>query len=486
MGPRPFGIGQGHALDSVLGDGLDRLVIRWHRRRLARLGWSHALQPQGSGLWATDGNPVRAGNDLRVHIDGSEALPRIAAAIRGARSNVLMAGWHASPDFVLERPRGQPLRDLLAEVAERVPVRLIMWAGPPAPAFRPTRAMARRARDGFVLDSGTRVALDARERTMHCHHEKIVVVDDQVAFVGGIDLTALGGDRFDSSSHLPHNPLGWHDAALEVRGPVVADVAAHVANRWSEVTGERLDPPVRQPPAGNTEVQLVRTVPENTYRFSPRGDFSALETYVRALRSARHLVHLENQFLWSTEIVNILCGLLQQPPHDDFRMMLVLPARPNNGADTTRGQLGRLLEADNGGDRLLATTLSAVDADRSGPMYVHAKIGIVDDRWLALGSVNLNEHSLFNDTEAALVTCDEPLARATRLQLWAEHLRCSVEQVAGDPTDVIDRLIRPTAETQLQRYQANQPPTHRLRLLENVSRRGERLVGPMRGLLVDG
>jgi phosphatidylserine/phosphatidylglycerophosphate/cardiolipin synthase-like enzyme len=96
--------------------------------------------------------------------------------------------------------------------------------------------MVREARAGFV--DGTKVAcvLDARERTMHCHHEKIVIVDDEVAFVGGIDLTALAGDRFDSPSHVPRGDLGWHDAAVRLRGPVVADVAAHFAQRWSEVT----------------------------------------------------------------------------------------------------------------------------------------------------------------------------------------------------------------------------------------------------------
>ena len=59
----------------------------------------------------------------------------------------------------------------------------------------------------------------------------------------------------------------------------------------------------------------------------------------------------------------------------------------------------------------------------SSPVYVHAKIGIVDDRWLTIGSANLNEHSLFNDTELNVLTCDPELARGTRLRLWSEHLR---------------------------------------------------------------
>ena len=89
---------------------------------------------------------------------------------------------------------------------------------------------------------------------------------------------------------------------------------------------------------------------------------------------------------------------------------MLLPARPNNGADDTRGVLGELIEADDGAGRLLACTLSAGRRDVADPIYVHAKVGIVDDAWLTIGSANLNEHSLFNDTEMNVVIHDAALA----------------------------------------------------------------------------
>ena len=92
--------------------------------------------------------------------------------------------------------------------------------------------------------------------------------------------------------------------------------------------------------------------------------------------------------------------------------------------------LGRLVAADEGRGNFLAATILARTGERSGPLYVHAKIGIVDDRWLAIGSANLNEHSLFNDSEVDVVTRDPGLARATRLRLWAEHLEGAPH---GDP-----------------------------------------------------
>jgi phosphatidylserine/phosphatidylglycerophosphate/cardiolipin synthase-like enzyme len=231
---------------------------------------------------------------------------------------------------------------------------------------------------------------------------------------------------------------------------------------------------------------VVRTVPDKVYDFLPQGDFRILEAYTRALRSARKLVYLENQFLWSPQVVGILAGKLREPPSDDFRVVVVLPAKPNNGADTTRGQLGVLARADDGAGRFLATTLAARSGAISGPLYVHAKIGIVDDRWLTVGSANLNEHSFFNDSEMNVVTRDARLARDTRLRLWAEHLERSIEQVSGDPAEVIDELWRPIAREQLERRRRAEPLTHRLQELPGVSRRSMALLGPLHGLFVDG
>ena len=85
---------------------------------------------------------------------------------------------------------------------------------------------------------------------------------------------------------------------------------------------------------------------------------------------------------------------------------------------------------------------------------MHAKIGIVDDEWLTVGSANLNEHSLFNDTEMNIVTHDPAIARQTRLRLWAEHLELPIDEVDGDPARVIDDLWKPISKEQLARRQA--------------------------------
>jgi phosphatidylserine/phosphatidylglycerophosphate/cardiolipin synthase-like enzyme len=459
-------------LDDAIGAGIERVVISHHRRRLKRHGWEGAYDPpDDTGLWCAGDPPPRDGNTLEVLVDGEEALPRLQDEITAAKHTVLLAGWSFEPTFRLSRG-GPTLRELLAETAERAEVRVLAWAGAPLPLFTPSRADVRGDREALVKGTRIRMELDSRERPMHCHHEKLAVIDGQVAYVAGIDLTSLAGDRLDSIHHPARGAVGWHDASARIVGPLVADVADHIALRWHEVTGERIDHPRGESTHGSVRAQFVRTVPNSVYDALPLGDYRILEAYVRALRSAQHLIYLESQFLWSPEIVRILRAKLERPPTDAFRMVLVLPAHPNNGNDDTRGQLGVLVNADRD-DRLLACTL--YQPGHAEQVYVHAKLGIVDDRWLAIGSANLNEHSLFNDTEACVITCDEKVVRAARLRLWREHLRR--DDVDGETHRVIDEIWRPTAEGD---------ELDRLELLPHVSRRARRFLGPINGLLVDG
>jgi|tagenome__1003787_1003787.scaffolds.fasta_scaffold20950241_2 phosphatidylserine/phosphatidylglycerophosphate/cardiolipin synthase-like enzyme len=474
-------------MDAAVGDGVEAAVKARHRRRLRELGWERAIDPGGDGLWAQGDPPPRAGNAIDVLIDGSEALPAIAEAVRNAKRFVHVTGWHLTPGFELDRCEpAVTVGGLLAETAERVPVRVLVWAGAPVPVFHPTRAEVREAVDALTRQTAIRADVDPREHPVHCHHEKTIVVDGEIAFVGGIDLTNLAGDRFDSPGHPARRRLGWHDVATRLRGPVVADVNGHFVMRWRNVTSQEADSAEPPEPAGDSTAQIVRTVAENMYDDVAKGDFRILESYLRALRSAQRLIYLENQFLWAPEIVEVLADKLRRPPSPDFRLVLLLPSKANNGQDDTRGQLGVLADADAGSDRFLATTLQARSGNRTDRVYVHAKVGIVDDRWLTIGSANLNAHSLFNDSELNVVTDDAALARRTRARLWAEHLELDEAAVeAADPTVMVDEHWRPIATEELRRRDAGRPPNHHVLALPGVSRRSGRLLGPLQGLLED-
>lgn len=475
------------AVDAVLGHGIERAVMFKHRKRLQRHHSLHALEP-GPG-WAADGKPApREGCLLEVLIDGAEAFEAMAEAIRGAKRSIWITGWHISPHFeVVRGEHGESIGALLAAAAERLDVRVLVWAGAPVPLFHPTRAEVNAAVQELTRSTRIRCQTDPREHPFHCHHEKTIIIDGELAFVGGIDITDLAGDRYDTNLHPARRRMGWHDVGTRLRGPAVADVAAHFALRWRELTGESLTVPEPGPPAGPHTVQVVRTIAEGMYDEVPDGEFRILESYVRAIRDAERFIYLENQFLWAPEIVALLADKLRRPPDDDFRLVVVLPSRANNGHDDTMGQLGVLAAADDGAGRLLAATIRSLTGHRDDRLYVHAKVAIVDDRWLTVGSANLNAHSLLNDTELNVVTDDSELARATRLRLWAEHLGIDADTLAPeDPCAVVDDHWRPIAFEQLERLRAGAPPTHRLLALPGLSKRSRRLLGPLVGLFDDG
>jgi phosphatidylserine/phosphatidylglycerophosphate/cardiolipin synthase-like enzyme len=476
-------------LDDLVGESIERLVRAHHARRLRRRGSAEAIDPPPDGGWArTASFASRPGCRVEPFVDGGEALPRIANAIRSARSHVHLAGWHFDPSFRLEEG-GPTLRELLAEAAQRIDVRVLAWAGAPLPLFHPDRGEVREVCK--KLSGGTRItmALDARERPFHCHHEKLVIVDGETAFVGGIDLTALAGNRLDSSDHPRRDGLGWHDTAVRLEGPVVGGGARPGAAPRPKVTGAGLPERGESTAAEDgVEAQFVRTVPERLYEPWRDGEWSILESYLRALRAAERLVYLESQFLWSPEVVFVLAEKLRRPPSEDFRVIALLPSQPNNGADDSRGQVGILIDADKECDdttRFLACTLYQ-PGPGGNPVYVHSKAAIVDDTWLTIGSANLNEHSLFNDTECNVVLRDPALAREVRLRLWEEHLERPRDEIDGDPARVFDELWKPLADERLERRRRDGWADGKLTLLPHVSRRAEALWGPLNGLLVDG
>ncbi|MGH3009091.1 MAG: phospholipase D-like domain-containing protein [Gaiellaceae bacterium] len=476
-------------VDGWVGEAIERAIRSHHRRRLRRRGSGEAIAPEPGGWAKTGAFAPRAGCRVELLVDGAEALPRMVETAAGARSHVHLAGWHFDPAFELG-PDGPELRELLEDAAERVDVRVLAWAGAPLPLFHPDRREVRQARDELVRGTRITMALDAKERPFHCHHEKLVVVDDEVAFVGGIDLTCLAGDRLDSSEHSRRDGIGWHDSCFRIEGPLVADVARHFAQRWNTVADSPVAEPQERPPLdGGVDAQLVRTVPERLYDGSRDGEWTILESYLRALRGAERLVYLESQFLWSPEVAFVLADKLRNPPSDDFRVVVLLPAHPNNGEDDSRGQVGLLIDADKAsGDktaRFLACTLYQ-PGPGGNPVYVHSKAAVIDDAWLTVGSANLNEHSLFNDSEVNVVVRDEALAREARLRLWAEHLERPREEIDGEPARVVDELWRPLAEERYERRKRDGWADGKLTLLPGVSRRTQAIWGPLNGLFVDG
>jgi phosphatidylserine/phosphatidylglycerophosphate/cardiolipin synthase-like enzyme len=461
-------------IEAAAGRYAGRLVGPLHRRR-HRYALHHGALTEATvrlareSWWGDDrrwypgGTPPRLHNRVTALVDGAQFFGALCEALRDAQHYVYVAGWCLTPEIPLGRGAEQELVntrlvELLAGVARRRPVRLLLWAGAPA-LFQPTTRHVE-AIHQTIQSYGLEDLLCHLDRTAHfshCHHQKAIVIDGQVAFVGGMDLTTFQGDRWDTQQHPLRAGPNWHDVQVRIEGEAVADVEHNFRQRWLGSGGNgalpRRDP---QPdPAWQTPVQIVRTIPHGVYDSLSRGEFGIHYAYTRALRHARRLIYLENQYLWSPDIMDALIGALNKERDEPFRIVILLPARAYSGKWDNDQHVARLREADRGRG-IVSVYCPYASGPSAGvapfsyrPIYVHAKVAIVDDEWLTVGSANLNARGLVTDGEMNAVVCDAQLARNLRVDLWAEHLRLPREQVAqADPVTLADRVwVERAAET---------------------------------------
>ena len=215
-------------------------------------------------------------------------------------------------------------------------------------------------------------------------------------------------------------------------------------------------PPDERPARGDGPhaVQVLRTYPAKRppYPFAPRGERSIARAYLKAFGRAKSLVYLEDQYLWSKDAAGCCADALRREP--DLRVVVVVPRYPDPSGRVVgdasrygRETVRRTLDAA-GGDRVLVLDLENAEGT---PIYVHSKICIVDDVWMAVGSDNLNRRSWTHDSEISCAILDstlderEPvdpagcgdgarrLPRDTRLRLAREHLG-----LGSEPDDLID------------------------------------------------
>jgi phosphatidylserine/phosphatidylglycerophosphate/cardiolipin synthase-like enzyme len=273
----------------------------------------------------------------------------------------------------------------------------------------------------------------------------------------------------------------WHDIQAEVRGAAVHDLEHTFRERWYGSTVLDLPSPVRQlydrayhmgattsrplpepvpdqgMPRGTHAVQVLRTYPARVrrYPFAPLGERSIAHAYRKAFTRARSLVYLEDQYFWSRPVAGLIASALRD--HPDLHVIAVVPRYPDNDGPVTRmpGLIARhdvvRACAAAGGDRFAIYDL---ENHQGNPVYVHAKIVVVDDVWAMVGSDNLNRRSWSHDSELSIGVLDaepdvrEPrdpgglgdgarvFARDLRLRLCCEHL----DRDPGDVADLLDPM----------------------------------------------
>lgn len=397
------------------------------------------------------------GSDHRAGPDGSPEQNALIEELRAAGLSTEDIIFWCSQELTLQNVLGHAVK-------KGVDVKALLWACPEAFShYSPKAAHEHLTKVGVnCLLDGSASRLPHPSESLH---QKITIVDSQYAFVGGIDpLIELSGDfdRWDTPWHelvsrLRSNPQdsdphSWHDAHTMIEGTAARDVEFNFYQRWNETVNAQKLPtqqfvpePERTPQTALPArfVQIARTIPAETYQFAPQGIQDIAQLYARALSNIQQFVYLENQYFWLHTFLGLNIGefgpnnaemennmhLLAQALERGASMMIVLPDHPNVGRSFTDAGLNHLRKhapnADAAG-RIQAFCL-ATSAPHEGkikyrPVYVHAKVAIIDDLWATIGSANLNNRGMRDDAELNVAVLHHDFAHDARVLLWAEHL----------------------------------------------------------------
>ncbi|WP_031173236.1 phospholipase D family protein [Streptosporangium roseum] len=384
------------------------------------------------------------GNTVRPIPHGAPYFAELLARVRELRAGdlLLFTDWRGDPDEKLDGP-GTEVADVFSDAARRgVVVKGLLWRSH-WDRLRFSEAENRHLGEAIEA-AGGECLRDMRVPPGGSHHQKLVVLrhraepERDVAYVGGIDLCWSRRDDASHGGDTQATPMAevygahppWHDVQAAIRGPAVGDVEAVFRERWEDpqpltrnplhrladlirnedTRADPLPPQFPDPPAcGPHAVQLLRTYAHRRarYPFAPRGERSIARGYLKALRRARSLIYIEDQYLWSPQIAESFAEALKANP--GLLMISVLPLHPDqdgalNGTPQILGRnqaLSVLRRA--GGERF---AVYGVENRDSTPVYVHAKVCVVDDVWATIGSDNFNRRSWTYDSELTCAVLD--------------------------------------------------------------------------------
>lgn len=410
-----------------------------------------AFPQEGRNCWR-----IASADRFAVIIDGADYFKAARAAMLKAERSILLVGWDFDARIRLgEREAGddgpEQLGDFILWLADRKPsleIRLLRWQS------GAVKAMFRGRTLWWVLrwKAHPRITLrlDSKHPLASSHHQKILAIDDRLAFCGGIDMIM---QRWDDRDHLDNNPRRvspfgkqlppWHDATSVFDGEAAAAIGELARARWLAATGETL-PAVRGPATCWPD----HLAPDFTgcalaiSRSAPKMDdvvpvHEVEDAYIDMIARAKSVLYAESQYFASRRVAQALAEKLSA---DNSPEVVIVTPHSAEGwleplaMDTARATLVKALQALPHGDKLrLYHPVTASGAE----IYVHAKIMVVDDQILRIGSSNLNNRSMRLDTECdVMLSCDltansgeEPQILRLRNSLLAEHLGVSPEKV---------------------------------------------------------
>lgn len=403
---------------------------------------------------------IARANRAAVLVDGAAYFSAVRAALLKARRTVFIVGWDIDSRTPLTGPSecgqtdGAPdtLRAFLIHLVERQPdlcIHILLWDY--AIVYAVERELLPAYKLGWQTPPQIKVGLDDALPFGACHHQKIVVIDDAVAFSGGLDLTIR---RWDTPAHRVKDPARvdpegkpygpFHDVQVIVDGAAAEALARLVRLRWSHAVSGALAPVAPsgdpwpedvKPDFRDQDIGIARTLPALGDRVETR-EVEAL--FLRSIEAAERCIYIENQYLTADSVAEALCSRLRDNP--ELEAIIVSPKDPHGWLEARSMGAGRVrfmhrLQEAGVGERLRLVYPAAEDGSEAVPIMVHAKVMAVDDRFLRVGSANLNNRSMGLDSECdlAVEAANAEQAQAIagiRNRLLAEHLGVEPKQVA--------------------------------------------------------
>jgi phosphatidylserine/phosphatidylglycerophosphate/cardiolipin synthase-like enzyme len=425
-----------------------------------------------------DGAAWTTANEVTPLVHGSTYFPELVRSIEQMQAGDLLmfTDWRGDPNQRMDGD-GSEVSSVMAAAAKRgVTVKGLVWR---SHLDRLSFSEQENRHLGEDIDAaGGECLRDMRVRVGGSHHQKFIVLRHpgrphlDVAFAGGIDLCHSRFDDADHHGDRQRQPMAdvygqrppWHDIQLRVQGPAVADIETVFRERWEDPakltrnpinvltdvwrredpTPGTLPPQLPDPaPHGTCRIQVLRTYPARTigYPFAPDGERSVAHAYDKVIARAHSLIYLEDQYFWATDVVRCFADALRANP--ELHLIAVIPHHPDQDGRFSKppNLVGRQQALDlvtaAGRDRV---AIYGIENHEGTPVYVHAKVCIVDDVWASVGSDNINRRSWTHDSELSCAVIDDQLddreprvidryedgarrfARDLRLQLSREHL----------------------------------------------------------------
>jgi len=392
-----------------------------------------------------------------VLIDAGAFFGAVRSALLQAKRSVFIVGWDldsrtklVGEDCTADDGWPVTLREFLVRlVRERPELTVYLLAWDFAVLYALEREPFPSLKLGWNTPSRIRFRLDNALPVGASHHQKIVVVDDAVAFSGGLDLTIR---RWDTCQHDIDNPQRcdpagepyrpFHDVQMAVDGKAARALADIAHARWERVTGERIAVkpsggpwPAVTPDFTHAEIAIARTLPEYEDQQEVR-EVEAL--FYDMIASAERTIYIENQFLTCDGIAKALVKRLKEKPA--LEVVMVAPHTPDTWLESHTMRNGRIrflrtLQEAGVADRIRLVCPEVRDGERVTYTMVHSKVMIIDDRLLRIGSANLNRRSMGTDSECDLTLearndSERAAIARMRARLLADHCGVATQEAA--------------------------------------------------------